>query len=239
MAKYDFSDAYRRVSHSPAAAAATILIIHAVAYIFLRLTFGGAANPPAWCAFSEAVTDLSNEIPLCPDWDPEDLCNPCQASTPEPLRYCDPDAPLGQSKPMAVHVPTTVTAITDSFIDDLIRVFLDTEWNRRAQPHAVPLAVYVTNRPHAGDQEPVTRRENLSIPKLKAEGTPTEAQIVLGWELDAHRLLLRLPFDKYVAWVGDLQEVLNSTTISLQSLDSLIGRLNHAAYVVPLARHFL
>jgi hypothetical protein len=37
---------------------------------------------------------------------------------------------------MAVHVPTTVIARPDSFIDDLIRVFLDDPRNREQEPHA-------------------------------------------------------------------------------------------------------
>jgi hypothetical protein len=69
IVKYDYSDAYRRIAHAPSAAAQSIIIFAGVAYIALRLTFGGSPNPPTWCAFSEMVTDLSNEIPLCTEWD--------------------------------------------------------------------------------------------------------------------------------------------------------------------------
>ena len=48
IAKYDFSDAYRRVAHSAAAAAQSIIVTKDVAYIALRLSFGGAPNPPSW-----------------------------------------------------------------------------------------------------------------------------------------------------------------------------------------------
>ena len=51
-------------------------------------------------------------------------------------------------------------------------------------------------RPHAGDDEPVPRRENLSPAKQEAEGAPAEVQITLGWEIDARALLIKLPFDK-------------------------------------------
>jgi hypothetical protein len=60
--EYDLSDAYRRVAHVAKAAAQSILVLNDVAYIALRLSFGGAPNPPTWCSFSEMVTDLSNEI---------------------------------------------------------------------------------------------------------------------------------------------------------------------------------
>ena len=42
-------------------------------------------------------------------------------------------------------------ARSDCFIDDTIQVFLDTEENRKKQPHVVPLAVHVSCRPNAGD----------------------------------------------------------------------------------------
>jgi hypothetical protein len=85
---------------------------------------------------------------------------------------------------------------------------LDTAANRNSQPHAVPLAVFVANRPHAGDDEPVPRRENLSGPKLEAEGTPAEVQIVLGWEMNTRALLVLLPFDKFVAWTSDISDTI-------------------------------
>jgi hypothetical protein len=52
IAKYDFSDAYRRMTFSSRAANQSILVVGKTAYLFLRITFGGSPNPPAWCAFS-------------------------------------------------------------------------------------------------------------------------------------------------------------------------------------------
>jgi hypothetical protein len=45
IVKYDYSDAYRRIAHAPSAAAQSIIIFAGVAYIALRLTFGGSLNP--------------------------------------------------------------------------------------------------------------------------------------------------------------------------------------------------
>ena len=76
IAKYNFSDAYCRVAYSAAAAAQSIIVSEDVAYIALRLFFGGAPNPQSWCYFLEMVTDLSNEIPLCENWDSSTLHSP-------------------------------------------------------------------------------------------------------------------------------------------------------------------
>jgi hypothetical protein len=238
IAKYDFSDAYRRINHLAQAAVQSIIVLATIAFLALRLSFGGSPNPPTWCSISEMITDLSNEIPLCDDWDSKKLRSPGQPATPTPKVLSD-DVPFTQGRSLAVTIPTTVTGRTDSFIDDLIRVFLDTETNRETQPHAVPLAIFVANRPHAGDDEPVPRRENLSGPKLVAEGTPAELQVVLGWELNTQLLLVLLPFDKFAAWTSDISDAIRTRTITLGELHSLVGRLNHAAYVIPLSRHFL
>ena len=64
ISKFDFSDAYRQVAHSLKAAAQTILVIEEIAYICLRLSYGGAPNPSTFCSFLEMVTNLSNKIPL-------------------------------------------------------------------------------------------------------------------------------------------------------------------------------
>jgi hypothetical protein len=238
LAKYDFSDAYRRVAHSASAAVQSIIVFAGIAFIALRLTFGGSPNPPTWCAFSEMVADLSNEIPLCPDWNPDQLKSPAQSHTPDPEEQPG-DKPLAQARSMSVGIPTGVTARTDCFIDDLIRAFLDTPENRRKEPHAVPLAVHVTARPHAGDAEPVPRRSLIQAAKMIAEGTPAETQVVLGWLLDTHSLLIQLPGDKFIAWSADIAEILETGKASFGVLESTVGRLNHAGFVIPMARHFL
>lgn len=237
IAKYDFSDAYRRMMHSPEAAAQSILVWDEVAYLALRLSFGGAANPPTWCAYSEMLTDLSNEIGLT-DWCPSEAKNPVIPETPVPQVF-DDTIPIAQARPMAVEVPISVLARSDDFIDDIVRIFLDTIANRRREPHVVPLCVYVSNRPHGGDAEPITRRENISPEKHAAEGTPSESQIVLGWGINTRLFIVFLPFDKYTAWSDDIKELIKDNKVLPSDLLTLIGRLNHASHVIPLARNFI
>ena len=128
----------------------------------------------------------------------------------------------------------------DGFIDDLINIFVDTPENCARQPHVVPLAMHVTSRPHAGDnEEPVPRRPIPSLPKLVAEGRPEEVQTVLGWTLNTRRIEIALPSDKYLAWLADIRGIRESGNCSHAALDTPVGRLNHTAYVLPNARHFL
>ena len=57
--------------------------------------------------------------------------------------------------------------------------------------------------------------------------------------LDTHLLLVRLPLDKYEAWSLGLSTLRQSRVITYSDIDSLVGRLNHVAFIIPLARHFL
>ena len=242
ICKYDYSDAYRRIAHSAEAASQTISVHDKLAYLSLRLTFGGSPNPPTWCLFSEIVTDLANEISQCKEWDPVELHSPAQPNVPTPKRLPD-DVPVAESRRMAVDIPIPTCGPigrVDGFIDDLINVFLDTPMNCRTQPQTVPLAMHVTSRPHAGDDvEPIARRPILSMPKLMAEGSPAEVQIVLGWRLDTRRLLIALPDDKYKAWTDELTAIETVGKCRFKDLDRIVGRLNHSAFVVPITRNFL
>ena len=241
IAKYDYSDAYRRIAHNASAAVQTIAILPPLAYLALRLTFGGAPNPPAFTLFSEVVTDLANEISQCDEWDPIAVHSPAQPTVPDPIRL-PPSVPMAEALPMAVSIPIgkKTDARVDGFIDDLINVFLDTSENCARQPQVVPLAMHVTSRPHAGDdKEPIPRRTLLSMPKLASEGRPEEVQTVLGWTIDTRRLLVALPHDKFTAWTADIDAMTSAKRCTFETLERLIGRLNHASYVMPICRHFL
>jgi hypothetical protein len=240
IAKYDYSDAYRRIAHSASAAPQTIAVHEGMGYLALRLTFGGSPNPPTWCMVSEMVTDLANEISQCEDWDPTTLYNPVQPVAPKPIYLADSDAPCLPALEMAVRVPPISWGKVDGFIDDLIHVFWDTPSNLERLPHAVPLAMFVTSRPHAGDErEPLPRRDILSLPKLMAEGAPAESQIVLGWRVNTREMTIGLPGNKFADWTGDIQKLIDKRRGTFGEVESLAGRLGHASYAIPLTRHFL
>jgi hypothetical protein len=140
-----------------------------------------------------------------------------------------------------VDIPTTAKGRGDCFVDDIIKVYLDDPIQIKRHAASAPLAIHIAMRPNAGAAEPIDRRESLSESKLEAEGTPAEVQIVLGWELDTRRLICSLPEDKYIAWCQEISDVLSSESKSVSKvlLESIIGRLTHASWVVPLSRHFL
>jgi hypothetical protein len=235
ISKYDYSDAYRRMAHSASAAAQTIVISAELAFIaHLRWL----SKPPSWTLFSEMVTDLANEIAQCAEWEPSELHSPAQPIAPAPVRISE-SIPIALASPPGVIPPTAPHGRVDGYIDDLNNVFPDTEENCARLPHVVPLAIHATSRPHAGDDvEPVTHIPLLSDEKLIAEDAPVEIQAVLGWLLDCRRLLEAFPRDKFDAWTADLKDIIGRRHCSQKFLDTIVGRLNHVSFIIPLARHF-
>jgi len=240
IAKFDYSDAYRRVSHASSSIAQTIIVWAGIAYIALRLAFGGSPNPACFCAFSETLTDLSNDISRS-NYSPATFQSP--TTSPEHLaeKVAHPDGvPFKKGEETAVEIPLSETRRKDCFIDDIIAVFLATTENLLRECHTVPVAVHVMSRPHMGEEhEPVPRRPLLAPDKLEAEGRPSERQVVLGWMVDTRELRVSLPTDKFRAWMEDLEGIIRSRTSTLKELESLVGRLNHASFLIPLGRHFL
>jgi hypothetical protein len=138
-----------------------------------------------------------------------------------------------------VKILTSSTSKRDEFIDDLITVFLDNPTDLERAPHTVPLAMHITIRPHAGKDEPVTRQNILADHKLIVQGLTGETQIILGWNIKTKQLMIALSIDKFDAWLGELHKMIKLQRTTFGNLESTVGRRNHVAYVIPLARHFL
>jgi len=241
-AKFDYSDAFRRLAHHGSAAAQSILVVDGVAYIYLRMTFGGSPNPPSWTNYSEMICDLvvNEELMECDEWDHKQLRSPQRRDYVTPPRIHGTGQP-SPGCPLALTFPSSrTTSFADVFIDDIIHLVVDTGPTLRRAEQCAPLAVYTTNRPHAGDDfEPVPRRNFLGDEKLAAEGTFSDQQIILGWLFDFHRLEIKLPKDKLLVWTEDLKPILKSGSLTVETLESVVGRLNHSALLLPLGRHFL
>jgi hypothetical protein len=240
LAKFDYSDAYKRISQSPRATAATVVRFGRIAYFCWRMVFGGSPNPAGFSCFSETLTDLANEIAMSryhPKMGRSATVLPAHLV---PKETEDPTDPIEESIGPALRVSTKMTSYRDCFIDDIIDCHLGTPANLERAPHIVQLAVQAMSRPHAGpDSEPVPRRPLLGPDKLEAEGRSAERQVVLGWEIRTRPFVVALPFDKYKAWREDLDKIIATGQATQQETESLIGRLNHASFLIPLSRHFL
>lgn len=163
------------------------------------------------------LCDLSNEILKMKNWDPDVLFSPPQPEVPL-LDLLDEDTLYAKAQPMDVNVPTTSLGRGDYYFDNIIKVYLGLRDVIRKDAASAPLAFHVSVRPLAST-EPVPRKGTLSLPKLKAEGNPSEMMMVLGWWLDTRRLLLRLLDDKFTAYSQEVDEILNQGKINGKDLE--------------------
>jgi hypothetical protein len=235
--KSDFKSAYRRVSLHGDTAAQCSIMYGSFALPSLRLTFGGSPCPNEFCAISELCTDLANDILHARDWDPKVLKSPHADLLRDPVLLED-STEFAQAKQLDVEIPADDWGRVDDFIDDGIVIVPDLHDNRNRAVQSLLLAIHVLCRP-LDPNEPITREDCLSLGKLAEEGTLSEELTILGWQVNTRKLTIALPEKKYRRWREDISSYIRSKKISHKNLESLIGRLNHAATACPLMRYFL
>jgi hypothetical protein len=237
--KVDWKSAYRRAHYNwrTAIQSITQAVTSKIAYIALRLTFGGKACPNEWSVISETTTDLANDLLRCPDWNPDEIHAPIQKHVPETV-YLSADTPFAPGLPLVVNLPNDDQGKADCYLDDIISIIPDINKNLKRGAAAVPLAIHLIGRPMA-DSEPIPRDDLISLKKLIAEGGLKEVQTVLGWILNTRTLLVSLPEDKFLAYSKQINNLLEKTKASFVELDILTGRLVHVALIIPQAHHFL
>jgi len=80
----------------------------------------------------------------------------------------------------------------------------------------------------------------LSEKKMKAEGTPTEVLTILGWKFNTRTFTISLPIDKFEKYTRQIDETLATPKKAKErkELESLVGRIQHVASIIPASRHF-
>ena len=123
----------------------------------------------------------------------------------------------------------------DGFINDIITITIDVNhWIDRAKSASL-LVIHTLFRP-LESSEPLKRDDPLSLRKLAGDGQLAERKTCLVWDINTQSLRVSLTEDKQIAWKNDIKEALATTKIKTDTLELLIGKLNHAAHVIPPAR---
>ena len=126
----------------------------------------------------------------------------------------------------------------DIYIDDLIGIGLDKPAIRKALKHAPPLALHILFRPLI-PEDPIPRNRIINETKHPAEGLLEEVKRILGWIIDFRKFTISLPIDKLKDWSYDINTCLKNKKCKVKTLESLIGRFNHAGYILPFGKYFL
>ena len=193
---------------------------------------------------SDCIVDLAIALSQCPNWSPALMPSSYAHVLKKPVQLPD-DVPFAQARPSLVQPPVPEAGTADGFMDDVSAANVVEDRNARADrlAQAVLLAMEVLGRPNS-EFEPLLRDVLLSLEKAEAEGTPNELLIVLGWLLDTRRLRISLPEDKYIAWSNDTKAIINPPPsdhgyVYKGPMESLEGRFQNVATVIPLVGHFL
>ena len=126
----------------------------------------------------------------------------------------------------------------DGFIDDIITITVDDEHCIDRAKSAALLVINTLFRPlHLS--EPLKLDNSLSLRKLVGEIQLAKQKTFLEWDINTHSMRIFLPTDKQTAWTTDIKEALDSTKIKTDTLELLIGKINHAAHFIPLEQYFL
>ena len=240
VTKLDVKAAYRRLHCAASTALSACVIVGFLALMGLRLMFGASPNPSIWSDLSELMCDLGNQLARCIEWnehDSPDLELPHQQQYVNPPRYLVDDVPLAMAQPTTVTIDSDDYPYTEVYLDDFITVFLDLKPMIWKGSRVSLLLLHVLGRP-IHKEEPITREDLLAFDKTVAEGTPEEIKLVLGWVINTRTLTLALPEDKRASWTKAIHQLLEAETVSHDDIMTTIGRLNHAAYVIPTARAF-
>jgi hypothetical protein len=151
--------------------------------------------------------------------------------------YLDPNVPVDQAAELD-DMPLDDMGHDDVFIDDDIAIVPNIAENWKRGSNTMPLAIHALWHPLAPD-ESLPHGNPLLLSKLKAEGTMTESLLILRWQFNLQSLQVTPPLDKYVAWSSGISTIISNQKASMDNLESLLGRLNHVAMVLPLPHYFL
>ncbi len=247
MNKVDIEKAYRRFHTTPYIASKCIATWSTpegkeIAVILTRLPFGSSPALAHFSIGSDITCDLANDLLHCQYWDPKILHSPLLESVPE-TKYLPDSIPFGQAEPTETELNPEQTAGVEGYIDDIATATIDSPEHPKQVERArdcVLMALHLQFRPHGGDKEPIQRPEAASRRKLLGEGGLSETLIMLGWKINSRTLEISLPEDKAKAWSKSIKTICNHRTrYQYNELATLVGRLNHVAFIIPQARHFM
>jgi hypothetical protein len=238
LSKSDWTKAYKRLHATPKICLASgSLLDSETLLVHLRLTFGGSPSPSRWSDLSEMGCDLANDLIRDPNWSSTEFLKYLPTTIPVPNRG-DNSTPFQRAKPLAVEIPPNDAGKCDVFLDDYLLATPD--FGDQADRAAVllPLIISLLARP-PDTNDPLERETLLSLKKFLAEGCPEEEKLMLGWLMNTRKLLVQLPDNKLKNWTAAIKRILKTGKVSPKELDTIVGRLNHAAGILPVARHFM
>ena len=239
--KTDMDAAYRRVHTAIKCAVAVITVVPSpvsLAHILLRLPFGARRAGGKFSIISDTITDLATEISSNDSWDPDVIHSDIYNVTEDlPTKLENSENSFGQAHPLFVDMEPKDIAF-ETYINDIIGIGIDSPRIRKCLLHAPALACHVLFRPVI-KSDPIRRNNIVNSDKHQAEGLLEEVKVILGWRFNFRSFKVFLPSSKLKDWSIDIDAAIKNKRIKTMTFESIVGRLNHAGYVVPFGKYFL
>ena len=197
MQKIDYKSAYYRAHLNWITSIQSMTQYEQYLYIDLQATFGVCPCPYEWEVISESITDLANLLMNDKAWDSKKMCSHLQQTIPGD-KNVDESVPFEQALPNIVYPPVDCCTKSDVYIDNKTTISLDNSAITPCTQAAVPLTIHIVGHPIIPN-EPLSRKDFISIYKLQAEGRMEELKINVGWHFENRRLLVALSDDKHRA----------------------------------------
>jgi hypothetical protein len=189
------------------------------------LQMGWNESPAYFCAATETARDIAQA------WIDQDTELPEHPMEPD-TRPALP--PRRQTSGKAKYQMSAV------YVDDFLQAAVEDREGQllekagRATLHAIHSIFPAPTADDApGTKDPISEKK---LKKGDAQWDPTKE--ILGYELNGKDRTIRLPQSKSDALLKELRKVLRKQRIPLKRFRSLVGRLQHAARILPAAKAF-
>ena len=239
--KEDVKSAYRRMHmHANTAVKTAVQMkIHNIVLLLisLRLPFGGSPCPSEFCLFSDMITDAINDLLADTSWNPAKLHSEYIKYIPPP-NPLPPHIPFAEAKELSVKIEEGDICKADVFVDDIITIGVDVK-DHLQRIIAAPCTVMHSVAHNSSTSTSIPRHDLIAEDKNEAEGAPEELKIVLGWQINSRALTVHLPEHKFKAWSSQLDSFSSRKSSNLKDIQSVLGRLENIAIMIPMMAHFL
>ena len=182
------------------------------------LQMGWCESPPFFCASSETARDIIDKLqkdstPLAPHKFEHFMLPPKS-----PLPPCTTD---------------DITTLIEVFVDDFIGItnttnMSDLTHTSRSMLHGIH-AIFPPK-----EQTPNNNNDAIAEKKLqKDDGRWDTQKEILGWLFDGKNFTIQLPPEKCQKIILQIKQILRHQTISLNNMQKILGRLQHASLGIP------
>ena len=239
--KEDIKSAYRRIHMHPKSAfkVGVQAKLDGVSYLIisLRLPFGGKPCSSEFCILSDIIADTINDVMVDKSWDPMKIHSKFVSKIPRPQKLAS-SIPFAKAEEVSVPLHEEDECKADVFIEDIISVVVDQNDNLQ-RIIAAPCSVMHAIAHSSSNEIGLPRDDFIADDKNDAEGAAEEEKICLGLTLNTRSLTISLPSHKFKAWSAQVEAVLRQQRVSLESLRSILGRMENVAIIIPMFGHFL